>query len=49
MATGTTGLFRIYWDGTTLSAQPFPLAAGSTDVVQWEHVTFAAAGIAEIP
>ena len=47
--TGTTGLFRIYWDGTTLSAQPFPLATGSTDVVQWEHVTFAAAGIAEIP
>ena len=46
---GTTGLFRVYWDGTTLSAQPFPLAAASTNVVQWEHVTFAAAGIVEIP
>jgi hypothetical protein len=46
---GTTGLFRVYWDGTTLSAQPFPLAPASTNVVQWEHVTFAAAGIVEIP
>lgn len=46
---GTTGLFRIYWDGATLSAQPFPLDAASTNVVQWEHVTFAAAGIVEIP
>ena len=49
VATGTTGLFRIYWDGTTLSAQPFPLDPASTNVVQWEHVTFAAAGIVEIP
>ncbi len=46
---GTTGLFRIYWNGTTLAAQAFPLGAGSATVAQWEHVTFAAAGIVEIP
>ncbi len=46
---GTTGLFRVYWDGNTLTAQPFPLGAGSATVGQWEHTTFAAAGIVEIP
>ncbi|MEZ4401437.1 MAG: hypothetical protein R3B06_15535 [Kofleriaceae bacterium] len=46
---GTTGLFRVYWDGSTLTAQPFPLDPASTGVTQWEHVTFAGAGIQEIP
>jgi hypothetical protein len=49
VAGGTTGLFRVYWNGTTLTAQPLPLGAGSATVGQWEHVTFAAAGIVEIP
>lgn len=46
---GTSGLFRVYWDGTNLTAQPIPLGAGSATVGQWEHVTFADAGIVEIP
>ena len=49
VAAGTTGLFRVYWDGNALSAQPFPLGASSATVGQWEHTTFAAAGIVEIP
>jgi hypothetical protein len=46
---GTTGLFRLKWDGAAIIAQPIPLGAGSAEVGQWEHVTFAAAGINEIP
>lgn len=47
---GTSGLFRLKWDGSTLIAQPIPLSAQQTATVgQWEHVTFAAAGINEIP
>jgi hypothetical protein len=46
---GTSGLFRVYWNGTTLTAEPFPLGATSAPVAQWEHTTFAAAGIVEIP
>ncbi|MBK9036832.1 MAG: hypothetical protein IPL61_37215 [Myxococcales bacterium] len=46
---GASGLFRIYWDGVTLSAQALPLDPGSATVGQWEHNTFANAGIAEIP
>lgn len=47
---GTSGLFRLKFDGTTLVAQPIPLSAAQTATVgQWEHVTFAAAGIKEIP
>jgi hypothetical protein len=49
VAAGTAGLSRIYWDGTTLTAQPLGLGTGSATVGQWEHTTFAAAGIAEIP
>ncbi|HTM21854.1 MAG TPA: hypothetical protein VL172_15140 [Kofleriaceae bacterium] len=48
--TGTgTGLFVLRWDGIQLYAQQIPLAAGSATVGQWEHTTFAPAGIAEIP
>jgi hypothetical protein len=46
---GTSGLFRLQWDGANVVAQPIPLAAGSATVGQWEHVTMAPAGIVEIP
>lgn len=46
---GTTGLFRLKFDGTQLVAEAIPLAAGSATVGQWEHTTFAPAGIKEIP
>jgi len=46
---GTSGLFRLQWDGTNVVAQAVPLAAGSATVGQWEHVTMAPAGIVEIP
>ena len=48
-AAGTSGLFRLKWDGTNVVAQLIPLTADSAPVSQWEHVTFAAAGIAELP
>jgi hypothetical protein len=46
---GSSGLFRLKFDGTQLVAQPIPLAAGSATVGQWEHTTLAPAGIVEIP
>lgn len=46
---GTSGLFRLKWDGTQLVAQAIPIATGSATLGQWEHVTFAAAGIKEVP
>lgn len=46
---GTTGMFRLQWDGTELKAVVIPLKAGSATVGQWEHVTMAAAGIVEVP
>jgi len=45
---GTSGLFRLQWDGTTLTAAPIPLAPGSATVGQWEHVTLANAKVVEI-
>jgi hypothetical protein len=45
---GTSGLFRLAWNGAQVVAQPIPLTAQSATVGHWEHVTFAAAGIAEI-
>ncbi len=45
---GTTGLFRLFWDGSKISAQPIPLGMDSAPIAQWEHVTFALAGIREI-
>jgi hypothetical protein len=44
-----SGLFRLYWDGMVLSAQLIPLSDTSFIPGQWEHVTFAGAGIQEIP
>ncbi len=49
VAAGTSGLFRLQWDGTQLVAQPVPLAADSAPAGQWEHQTFAGAGILEVP
>lgn len=47
--TGSTSLFRIKWDGAKVVAEQVPLAPTSATVGQWEHVTFAGAGIVEIP
>lgn len=48
VAGGTSGLFRLYYDGTSLLTEAFTLSGGETPG-QWEHVTFAPAGIREIP
>ena len=48
-ASGSVGLFRLKWDGAQLVAQPIPISTTSATVGQWEHVTFAPAGIVEIP
>ncbi len=45
---GTTGLFRLQWTGTALAAVAIPLDPASATVGQWEHVTFAGAGVGEI-
>jgi hypothetical protein len=45
---GTSGLFRLQWNGTALTADPVPLGATSAPVGQWEHTTFANASIVEI-
>ncbi len=45
---GTSGLFRLQWTGTALQALPLPLGPASAMVGQWEHVTFAGAGVGEI-
>lgn len=44
-----SGLYRLRWNGMALVAEQFQLAMGSAPVGQWEHVTFAPAGINEIP
>lgn len=44
-----SGLFRLFWDGTQLQTQPITLTPDSFVPGQWEHVTFAPAGIREIP
>jgi MYXO-CTERM domain-containing protein len=46
---GGTGLFVLSWNGSTLVTEQLTLNAGSAPVGQWEHVTFAPAGIVEIP
>ena len=45
---GTSGLFRLQWTGTQLEAVAVPLDPLSATVGQWEHVTFAGAGVGEI-
>ncbi len=49
IASGTSGLYRLRWTGEALVAELFPVAPGSPYPVQWEHVTFAGAGIREVP
>ncbi|MFQ5585377.1 MAG: PEP-CTERM sorting domain-containing protein [Thermodesulfobacteriota bacterium] len=44
-----SGLFHLYWDGTSLQTEQITLTPGSEIPSQWEHVTFAPAGIVEIP
>lgn len=48
---GGTGLHRMYWDSGTsaFGVEAITAAAGSTSLGQWEHVTFANAGVVEIP
>ena len=44
-----SGLYNLTWNGVSLVASQLSLDAGSAPVGQWEHVTFAPAGINEIP
>ncbi len=46
--TTPSGLYRLYWDGANITAQEIPLTGLSFMPGQWEHVTFAKAGIVEI-
>jgi hypothetical protein len=46
---GNTGLRRLFWNGSALVAEQFTVGPGSAVPGQWEHVTFAPAGIREIP
>ena len=43
-----SGLHRLYWNGSSLVTEALSLGPGSFDPGQWEHVTFAPAGIQEI-
>ena len=45
----SSGLFELSWNGTNFVTTEFLLAAGSSSRGQWEHVTFAPAGIREVP
>ncbi|MGC6509345.1 MAG: hypothetical protein ACON4U_13075 [Myxococcota bacterium] len=44
-----SSLYRMWWDGVTVQTEMFPLSQSSENPSQWEHVTFAGAGIVEIP
>lgn len=43
------GLYRLYYDGAGIHADELAVTGDSATVGQWEHVTFADAGIQEIP
>jgi hypothetical protein len=45
----SVGLFRLWFDGTGLRTEELQAASGSARLGQWEHVTFANAGIQEVP
>ena len=42
------GLFRLWWDGTNLRADELQATSDSAPIAQWEHTTFARAGIQEV-
>jgi len=44
-----SGLFVLSWDGSSLGVEELGLNPGSAPRGQWEHTTFAPAGIVEIP
>ncbi len=46
---GSVGLYRLYWDGSSLQSTELRAQPGSAMLSQWEHTTFAAAGIQEVP
>ena len=46
---GAVGLYRLYFDGTSVRADELAAAPDGATIAQWEHVTFAAAGIQEVP
>ncbi len=45
----SVGLFRLYYDGTDILAEELSAAPDSATIGQWEHTTFALAGIQEVP
>lgn len=45
----SVGLFRLYYDGTDILAEELSAAPASATIGQWEHTTFALAGIQEVP
>jgi hypothetical protein len=46
---GGVGLFRLRWTGTDFLTEELTVNAGGPGLSAWEHVTFAGAGINEIP
>ena len=46
---GTSGLYRLHWNGTQLQTIPVPLATNSTQPVQYEDIYFTPMGIGSIP
>ncbi len=45
----SVGLFRLYWDGVDLQTVELTADPSSATLGQWEHTTFADAGIVEVP
>lgn len=43
-----SGMHRLYWDGNAVRTERFSLSGASEVPRQWEHVTFAPAGIVQI-
>jgi hypothetical protein len=46
---GSSGLYRLYWDGSAVRVQELMTAAATPTTTHWEHVTFAPLGIAPLP
>jgi hypothetical protein len=45
----SVGLYRLYFDGASIRAEELRATSDSARIAQWEHVTFAGAGIQEVP